>query len=110
MSDFRASELVLEGPLTIGNASVIRKNLISTLIREDEIVVSIDAEAPVDLSFLQLLCSAHRSASSLGKTFTLRNADSGNFTAAVENSGFTRKKGCIHDKSGTCLWVGGRHV
>ena len=115
MSDFRAgepgreTELVLDGPLTIENASVIRKKLIAALTGKDEIVVSIDADAPVDLSFLQLLCSAHRSASKLGKSFTLRNQDSGNFPAAVENSGYARKKGCVHDKYGTCLWAGGRH-
>ena len=107
MSDFRVSEL--DGPLTIENASAIRKKLISTLLREDEIVVCIDTDVPVDLSFLQLLCSAHRSASNLGKSFTLRHKNSGNFPAAVENSGYTRKKGCIHDRYGTCLWTGGRH-
>lgn len=107
MSDFRVSEL--DGPLTIENASAIRKKLISTLIREDEIAVCIDADVPVDLSFLQLLCSAHRSASSLGKAFTLRHTTSGNFSAAVENSGYRRKKGCVHDSCGTCLWVGGKH-
>jgi ABC-type transporter Mla MlaB component len=115
MSDFRAGEpgrdkeLVLGGPLTIENASVIRKKLISALLRENEIVVSIDADAPVDLSFLQLLCSAHRSASKLGKSFRLRHQDFGNFSAAVENSGYARKKGCVHDRYGTCLWAGGRH-
>ena len=107
MSDFRVSEL--DRPLTIENASAIRKKLISTLIREDEIVVCIDVDVPVDLSFLQLLCAAHRSASKLGKSFTVRHKDPGNFTAAVEDSGYTRKKGCVHDRYGTCLWAGGSH-
>ena len=107
MSDFKVSEL--DGPLTIGNAAAIRKKLISTLIREDEIVVCIDADVPVDLSFLQVLCSAHRTASNLGKAFRLRYKNSGNFPAAVENAAYNRKKGCAHDKYGTCLWAGGRH-
>ena len=107
MSDFRASEL--DGPLTIENASAIREKLISALIREDEIAVCIDVDVPVDLSFLQLLCSAHRSASRLGKAFTIRSKTPGNFSAAVENAGYTRKKGCVHDSCGTCLWVGGGH-
>ena len=79
MSDFRAGEsgrkieLVLDGPLTIEKASAIRTKLISTLSRGNEIVISIDADVPVDLSFLQLLCAAHRSASKLGKAFALRH-------------------------------------
>src|SRR5574340_1490904 len=95
-----AAELVLDGPLTIENASAIRKKLISTLIREDEIVVCIDPDVPVDLSFLQLLCSAHRTASNLGKSFSLRHQGSGNFSAAVEDSAYDRRKGCIHDRYG----------
>jgi len=115
MSDFRAgeparkTELVLGGALTIENASVIREKLIAALSSENGIVVSIDPDVPVDLSFLQLLCSAHRTASKLGKSFTLRHQDSGNFPAAVENSGYSRKRGCVHDRYGTCLWAGGRH-
>ena len=115
MSDFSAgesdgeTELVLEGSLTIENASAIRKKLISTLIREDKTVVCIDSDVPVDLSFLQLLCSAHRTASNLGKSFTLRHQSSGYFPAAVENAAYNRRKGCVHDRYGTCLWAGGRH-
>ena len=115
MSDFsageagRETELVLDGPLTIENASAIRKKLISMLIREDKTVVCIDSDVPVDLSFLQLLCSAHRTASNLGKSLTLRHQSSGYFPAAVENAAYNRRKGCVHDRYGTCLWAGGRH-
>ncbi len=115
MSDIRVSEsgrgggLVLGGSLTIENASAIRKKLMQMLLREDEVVVSVNADVSVDLSFLQLLCSAHRTASNLGKSFLLRAPNSGNFPAAVENSGYGRIKGCAHDKYGTCLWSGGRH-
>lgn len=116
MSDFRVTEsgqgkeLILGGALTIENASAIRKMLMKMLLKEDEVVVCVDPDVSVDLSFLQLLCSAHRTASNLGKSFLLRSPDSGNFTAAVENAGYVRIKGCSHDKYGTCLWSGGRHA
>jgi len=115
MSDFRVigpdkeGELTLAGSLTIENASVIRKKLITALMKEDALKVSIDADAAVDVSFLQLLCSAHRTASKLGKSFTLGPAASGNFLAAVESAGYFRKKGCARDREETCLWMGGRH-
>ncbi len=116
MSDFRVlgpdqkGELTLAGSLTIENASAIRKKLITALMREDAVKVCIDADAAVDISFLQLLCSAHRTASKLGKSFTLGHAASGNLLAAVEGAGYFRKRGCARDREGTCLWMGGRHA
>ena len=115
MSDFNVSEsgekgeLVMGGSLTIENASVIRKKLIGLLLKEDEVFVCINADALVDISFLQLLCSAHRTASKLGKSFALRNKASGNFLSAAAKAGYTRIRGCARDRNGTCLWVGGVH-
>jgi ABC-type transporter Mla MlaB component len=115
MSDFRVigpdkgRELTLAGSLTIENASAIRKKLITALMREDSLRVCIEADAAVDVSFLQLLCSAHRTASKLGKSFALGQAASGGFLAAVESAGYFRKRGCARDREETCLWTGGGH-
>jgi anti-anti-sigma regulatory factor len=113
MSDFRVTEsdkgggLILAGSLTVENASEIRKKLIGALVGQDEIVVCIEADASVDVTFLQILCSAHRTASKLGKSFTLRYPAPGNFLAAIGNAGFSRKSGCARERDTTCLWAGG---
>ena len=115
MSDFRVlgpeqgGELSLAGSLTIENASELRKKLIAALIKEDALKVCMDADAEVDISFLQLLCSAHRTASKLGKSFTLGCTASGNFLNAVEGAGYFRKRGCAREREETCLWIGGGH-
>ena len=99
----------MAGSLTIENAAVIRKKLIAALIKEDALKVCIDADAAVDISFLQLLCSAHRTASKLGKSFTLGCAASGNFLKAGAGAGYFRKRGCAREREETCLWTGGGH-
>lgn len=115
MSDFRVTEsydggeLVLGGSLTIENASTLRTTFIKALMKEDDLSVCIDADAIVDVSSLQLLCSAHRTALKLGKSITLRLLDKANFLGAVDNAGYIRRRGCARDKDGTCLLVGGAH-
>ena len=105
----KGGELLVGGSLTIENASEMRSRLIRTLIREDEVVVAIDPDASVDVSFLQLLCSAHVTASKLGKSFSLRPSVGSKFLIAVENAGYIRKKGCARDTNETCLWMRGKH-
>jgi hypothetical protein len=115
MGEFRVTEsgkggeLIFGGSLTIQNASEIRTRLIGTMIREEEIVVCIDPDASVDVSFLQLLCSAHFTASKLGKSFSLGNAAAGNFLGTAENAGYVRSRGCARGTDETCLWVRGEH-
>ncbi|MBI5675800.1 MAG: STAS domain-containing protein [Nitrospirae bacterium] len=114
MSDFKVTEsdgggeIVLSGSLTIKNASKLRTKFIDALMKEDNLSVCIDADAGVDLSFLQLLCSSHRTALKLGKSITLRILAKANFLTAVENAGYTRRRGCARDNNGTCLWLGDR--
>jgi len=113
MSDFRVTEsdggreLVMGGSLTIENASSLRLKLLEALMREDDLSVCIDTDAVLDVSFLQILCSAHRTATKLDKTFLLRDLAEDNFASVVKSAGYSRKRGCARDKYDTCLWLGG---
>jgi anti-anti-sigma regulatory factor len=114
MSDFRVTEsekgeLIMGGALTIENASEIRSRLIKTLVREHDVVICIAPDASADISFLQILCSAHYTASKLGRSFLLSHGSGDAFLSTVENAGYSRSRGCARDTDKTCLWVRGEH-
>jgi anti-anti-sigma regulatory factor len=98
-------ELVLEGRLTIENAERIRGRLIDALDKSDHVVVDLGVDIEVDLSFLQLLCSAHYTAAAANKTFRLKKAPSGIFRRVIREAGYLRKTGCSRDRKKTCLWA-----
>ena len=114
MADFLVTEsekggLIMGGALTIENASEIRKILIKALIKDDQLELSIAPDASMDVSFFQLLCSAHFTASKIGKNFSLRPLSGGNFFREVENAGYARNRGCSRGDNEACLWVRGEH-
>ncbi len=111
MSDFRmheqesSGELILGGDLTIANAPKIREALIRALERSAHVSVSVEDAAVMDLSFLQLLCSAHQTAVAGQKTFSIKNGHTEEMEKMVRDSGYLRTCGCSRDSTGTCLWM-----
>lgn len=54
--------LSLDGEITVAKASLLRDNLLQSIRQSDEIEISFDDVTSVDISCLQLLHSASRSA------------------------------------------------
>lgn len=100
-----AGELVMGGDLTIENAAKIRAGLLEALGKGGPVIVRIEGDAVMDVSFMQILCSAHNAAVKSDKPFCLSYAIPGNFIRAVVESGYKRNRGCSRDKNGSCLWV-----
>ncbi len=100
-------EFIMSGALTIDNAAAIRARLIDIFKKTDRIAVSINEESEIDVSFLQLLCSAHRTAMESEKSFVLDGAKSKSLIHVAEEAGYARKTGCSFDKNGNCLLISG---
>lgn len=105
-------KVVLEGDLTASRAEKIKAVFINALMSANEVIVAFRKIADVDLSFLQLLCSAHRSAVRVHK----RVRFDGSFPQILKDtagaSGFLRLTGCKGDCGKSCLWTavtGARH-
>lgn len=98
-------EFIMHGILTIEHAAGIRREFLDIFGRHDAIVMHIDGETTIDLSFLQLLCSACRTAMKQGKSFSVRNGLPDRCRALVDETGYSREKGCGPHTKKYCLWL-----
>lgn len=100
------SMIRLEGELTILTAAALRDTLMKAFEAADGVRVNTEQVEAIDLSCLQLLCSAHRTALALNKSFLFETCTAPVIKAA-EAAGFTRHTGCSIDISQSCIWSGG---
>lgn len=106
-TDKDKSYLRLEGEMTIAKAAKLKDALARAIDSGKTVVIDIDRVTGVDLSFLQLLCSAHRTAANQGKKLTISNPGLPVYAEARKTAGFHYTKPCRHVASNGCLWVGG---
>jgi hypothetical protein len=59
----------------------------------------------IDISFPQLLCSAHRTAAARNKTLTVVGLAQEQLNTMLLRSGFSRKTGCQENTRTPCLWL-----
>jgi anti-anti-sigma regulatory factor len=99
--------VTLTGELTIARAEEIKARLSELLQGAASIRIRVADVSAVDLSCLQLLCSAHRTAAALGKTLTLEGEMPPLLRQVMKLAGFTRQKGCSFSPQTDCLGCGG---
>lgn len=102
-----AHVMKLEGIWTIERACELRQLLLECLNEEQEVIVDVGGVVEVDLSFLQLLCSAHRTFSRHHKQLSLDDDKPEALKEFVKNAGYVRTLGCHQAGGGNCLWIGG---
>ncbi len=96
--------LTLKGALTIENAAELKSAVAEALDASTGLVLELAEVDTADLSCLQLLCSAHRTAVRDGKSLELRNAGGG-FIAMTDAAGYGRHLGCMNRSRSDCLWL-----
>ena len=95
--------LFISGPMTIEDAAHLKTSLVDALAASFLIEVDLSATDTIDLSCLQVLCSAHRAAVQAGKKlFVRRKADA--LITCLEDAGFPRHSGCLQKEGEPCLW------
>jgi len=95
--------LTITGSMTIEDAADLKTALTVSLAGSSLSEVDLSKADAIDLSCLQVLCSAHRAAIHSGKKLVLsRAADS--FITCLEDAGFPRQSGCLQQDGVPCLW------
>jgi ABC-type transporter Mla MlaB component len=99
------STLVFEGELTVEGAKKIKMALRKSLQRSDHLSLDLTQATEIDLFFLQLLCSAHRTAVEMNKRVTLEGPVPKALERFIKDAGYTRHIGCKSVEEKSCLWI-----
>lgn len=103
----KKNNLTLTGDLSISRAANILSLLKESLQEGDEVRIILHEISRVDLSCLQLLCSAHRTAATAGKVLTLAEPVPDLFRQLIRQTGFKRHKACALCSDTNCLCFDG---
>ena len=111
MADFKIEQfdkkkiLTINGSVTIENIDALKKVLINLMDQTDSLMINIADISEVDITFLQLLCSAHKTMIIRNKRLTISESCMETFRKTINNSGYSQHKGCGLDKTDSCLWL-----
>ena len=99
--------LYLEGDMTVKTAETFRENLLLSLKQSSLVEIDFEAVTSVDLSCLQLICSAHRFATESGKDVVIKDNSIPALKDARIRAGLNFTRSCGFNASEECLWRGG---
>ena len=97
--------LVVSGSATAETACELKGILMKAINGAEHLIFDLEGVTEVDLSCLQILCSAHRTLTRMNKRITLGNVRPEVFRKATECGGFERHTGCTLDAAKSCLWI-----
>lgn len=89
---------------SIRTVASLRDQLSTAISQYDAIEIGADKVASIDVSILQLIASAHRTATSAGKPITLRMAQNGPMHDALVRAGFITAEGTPLTREGA-FWT-----
>lgn len=95
--------------LTIENASDFARIIHEALNSSKNVAIEFESALEVDITGLQLICSACKSAAAKGCSFSYHGRMPPSLTEMIVASGAARHAICRHNNDSTCIWFGGAH-
>jgi anti-anti-sigma regulatory factor len=99
--------LIVSGSLTVKHAKALKAALLEAVQNAPAVEVDVENIGDLDVSFVQLVCSAHRMVADLNKQMTITGIDQERFSRMLGRLGFFRHIGCHESTRKSCLWLHG---
>jgi hypothetical protein len=100
-ADAASGQLTLVGALTVRNVGQIHADMLDVIRRHAHVRIECSAASDVDLSFIQLVLSARKSAAAAGKTISLAHPARGALLVRLMQAGLV---GLDADQSERAFW------
>lgn len=85
--------LRVQGRIMVEHASELRDAMLKALASSNAVTVDLSGVTDADISFMQLVCSAHKTARDAGRGFVITGSPE-SFWHAVNTAGFLHHRGC----------------
>ena len=96
---------LLTGDLTLQSAGAVKEIFSKAIAAKGDATFYFEKVDDVDLSFVQILCSAHRTAHEKGKKFNFEGEWPASFLQVLEESGLNVHVGCSLEGGVECPWI-----
>ncbi len=93
--------------LTIETAGEFSRIMTDALAASKNVAIEFDPEVEMDITGVQILCSACKSAARSGKTFSYHGLQPQALANIIISSGAERRSVCKYNNDSTCIWFGG---
>lgn len=102
--DDNSACLNVGGDMTIMNIASLYAKVKELIAEFENLTIGINEDTQIDITFIQLICSAHRAFTLADKKFQIKG-DIASLFAKTDEAGYTRHKGCEFDKFCSCVLV-----
>ena len=95
----------LGGDLSVARTGELRQIISEAMNTGGRIILACSEGADMDLSFLQLICSAHLTALESNTLLKLSNTLEEQLLKKAAEAGYVRETACRSDKNHECFWL-----
>lgn len=93
--------------LTIENAADFARILREALEASNNVSIELEPTVEIDITGVQILCSACKSAATGGRSFSCKGPRPQGLADMIAVSGAERNALCKHNDNSSCIWFGG---
>lgn len=93
--------------LTVETAADFARLASEALAASDKVAMEFDPALRIDITGVQIICAACKSAAVSGKSFSYHGLQPPGLAEMIAASGAERSTVCKHNNASSCVWFGG---